>query len=82
MGTDFVLLEALVAKIIEDLDSLGYKRVTFRCDGSSALESLINVVRMRWTGEVVPETAPEGDPAANGNAECVATLRCNMIEWH
>ena len=70
MGTDFVLLEALVAKIIADLNSLGYRKVVFRYDGSTAFESLINVVKLRWDCEVIPEVTPEGDPASNGNAEC------------
>ena len=60
MGTDFTLLEALLAKIVEDLDPLGYKRAVFRYDGSNALNALINVVKMRWSGEVVPEITPEG----------------------
>ena len=69
MGTDFTLLEALVTKIVDDLNSLGYKRAVFRYDWSNALECLINVVKLRWHGEVVPEVTPEGDPASAGNAE-------------
>ena len=48
---NFVLLEALVAKIVADMTSLGYQKVVFRYDGSTALESLINVVKMRWGGD-------------------------------
>ena len=79
MGTDFVLLESLVACIVRDLDALGYRKAIFRYDGSAALDSLISVVKSKWSGDMIPEITPEFDPSSNGNAERGVGLLKNHV---
>ena len=55
--------------IIEDLDSLGCRRVVFRCDSEPSILALLRAVELAWTGDVVQETSAEGDLQSNGAAE-------------
>ena len=64
--------------IVKDLDTLGYHRVVFRCDNESSILALLRVVKLAWTGDVVQEKSPEGDPQSNGAAESSA----NVVEEH
>ena len=59
----------VVAKILEDLDYLGYKRVVLKSDQEPSIQALVRAIRDRWTGGVVIEEAPAYDPKANGAIE-------------
>ena len=64
--------------IAEDLDTLGYHRVVFRCDNESSILSLPRAVMLARTGDVVQETSAEGDPQSNGAAESSV----NVVKGH
>ena len=49
-GVDFPSCEKVVKMIVEDLDTLGYHRVVFRCDNEPSILSLLRAVR--WPGLV------------------------------
>ena len=61
--------DAVVARVIADLDSLGYKRVLVRTDGEPAILDLWARVKERWSGEIVKVESATGDHDANGEAE-------------
>ena len=69
-GREFATYENLLSMITDDLDGLGYDRVCFRSDGEPALTCVLEDIRLRWKGQVVPESSAEGDSSSNGNAEC------------
>ena len=58
-----------MARLVADLDNLGYKRVLVRTDGQPALLDLCSEVKKRWTGEVVKVESTTGDHNSNGDAE-------------
>ena len=60
---------AVVGRIIEDLNSLGYKRVLVRTDGEPAILNLWKKVKEQWWGEVVKVERATGDHNSNGDAE-------------
>ena len=64
--------------IAEDLDTLGYHRVVFRCDNESSILSLPRAVMLARTSDVVQETSAEGDPQSNGAAESSV----NVVKGH
>ena len=68
-GVDFPSCEKVVKMIVKDLDTLGYRKVVFRCDNEPAILSLLRAVKLAWSGDVVQETSAEGDPQSNGAAE-------------
>ena len=68
-GFDFPSCEKVVMMIIIELDTLGYRRVVFRCDNEPSILALLRAVKLAWTGDMVQETSAEGDPQANGAAE-------------
>ena len=59
-GTDNPMSPVVIAQIVQDLDSLGYKRIILRGDQEPALGALMTMVKQAWHGEVVPESAPQG----------------------
>ena len=59
-GTDNPMSPVVIAQIAQDLDSLGYKRIILRGDQEPALGALMTMVKQAWSGEVVPELAPQG----------------------
>ena len=61
--------KAVVGRIIEDLDALGYRRVLVRSDGEPALLDLWSKVKEQWWGEVVKVESANGDHNSNGDAE-------------
>ena len=61
--------KAVVGKVIEDLNTLGYKRVLVRTDGEPALLNLWQKVKEQWWGEVVKVESATGDHNSNGDAE-------------
>ena len=72
--------KAVVGKVIEDLNTLGYKRVLVRTDGEPALLDLWQKVKEQWWGEVVKVESATGDHNSNGDAEqavqkCEAEVR-------
>ena len=60
---------AVVGKIIEDLNALGYRRILVRTDGEPALLDLWRKVKEQWWGEVVKVESATGDHNSNGDAE-------------
>ena len=68
-GVDFPSCEKVVKMIVQDLDTLGYHRVVFRCDNEPSILALLRAVKLAWTGDVVQEMSAEGDPQSNGAAE-------------
>ena len=55
--------------IVQDLVTLGYRRVVFRCGNEPSVLALLRAVKLAWTGDVVQETSAEGDPRSNSAAE-------------
>ena len=58
--------ERIVAKIVADLDALGYRRILVKTDGEP---SIVNKVKVSWWGEVVKMESMVGDHNSNGAAE-------------
>ena len=46
--------EKVVARLICDLDTLGYRRVLIRTDGEPAFIDLWNKIKQGWWGEISP----------------------------
>ena len=61
--------EAVVTRLVGDLDAMGYKRVLVRTDGEPAILDLWAKVKERWSGDIVKVEAATGDHDANGEAE-------------
>ena len=68
-----------MSTICDDLDGLGYPRVTFRSDGEPAIVALLQQVKAHWSGDVVPEKSAEGDHQSNGSAECGVGLMKGQV---
>ena len=64
--------------IIVELDTLGNRRVVFRCDNEPSILALLRAVTLAWTGDMVQETSAEGDPQANVAAESSV----NVVKGH
>ena len=47
-GMDFLGCEKVVKTISKDLDSLGYRRVVFRCDNELSMLALFRAVKLAW----------------------------------
>ena len=77
-GVDFPCCEKVVKMIVNDLDTLGYRKVVFRCDNEPAILSLLRAVKLAWSGDVLQETSAEGDPQSNGAAESSV----NVVKGH
>ena len=45
--------------LMQDLDELGYKRITLKCDQEHALNAVVKAVKREWTGEIVPVHVPK-----------------------
>ena len=79
-GVDFPSCEKVVKMIVKDLDTLGYRKVVFRCDNEPAILSLLRAVKLAWSGDVVQETSAEGDPSWRWNQpvgrRCLRTMVC------
>ena len=78
-GTDFPTFDVLLAQIVEDLDTMGYRRVVFRSDGEPAILAVLDYIKQKWKGEVIPEKTPEGDHPSNGNAEGGMNIMKNHV---
>ena len=53
--------EAVVARLVADLDNLGYKRVLVRADGEPAILGLWAKVKEKWHGEIAKVENALGD---------------------
>ena len=60
--------EAVVARVVSDLDMLGYKRVLVRTDGEPAILDLWNKVKEKWGGEIVKVESATGYHNSDGVA--------------
>ena len=58
-----------VKVLAKDLDRLGYKKVNGKSDQEPALLAVCNAVKVLWKGEWIPERAPIGEKASNGEVE-------------
>merc|ERR1712026_68042 len=61
--------QAVVGKIIDDLNSLGWRRILVRTDGEPAILDLWRKVKEQRWGEVVKVESDTGDHNSNGDAE-------------
>ena len=61
--------ETMITKVTEDIDSLGYDRVTFMTDKEVAMTALQARVKRRREKAVILQNAPKGDSQSNGLAE-------------
>ena len=74
--------ELVVAKIIDDLNTLGYRRVLVRTDGEPAILDLWNKIKERWWGEIVKVESATGDHNSNGDAEqAVQKIEDDVRTW-
>ena len=74
--------EAVVTRIIHDLDVLGYRKVLVRTDGEPAILDLWAKVKEQWWGEIIKVEAATGDHDANGEAEqCVQKIEDEVRTW-
>jgi hypothetical protein len=55
--------------VLQDIESLGYKRVVVKSDQEVSLIALTKSVRDAWTGEMVLEHPPKGQSRSNGEVE-------------
>ena len=61
--------EYMINKVVDDIDSLWYGRITLMTDKAVAMPSLQAKVHRRRSKPVVPQNAPKGDSQSNGLAE-------------
>ena len=59
----------MVARVVADLNVLGYKRILVRTDGEPAILDLWAKIQEQWSGEVVKVESMVGDHDSNGEAE-------------
>ena len=59
----------IVRRLAEFLDRLGVKKLTFKCDQESSLNTVVRAAKAAWDGAMIVEHAPKGDSQANGRAE-------------
>ena len=60
----------LVEEFIDWLDSLGYNKISIRCDKESSIGAWAKEVKRLRIEETIIEPAITGDPKTNGMAEC------------
>ena len=58
-----------VKRVVEDVDSLGYKRVMMKSDQEKSIKALQRRVKEAWTGEIVMMNSPVASSQSNGSAE-------------
>ena len=58
-----------IVRIVDILNSTGYRRIILKSDQEPSLVALVEAVRMRWDGEAIPQESPPYDPQANGAIE-------------
>ena len=74
--------EAVVKRVVEDLDALGYKRILVRTDGEPAILDLWRKVKEKWTGEIIKVESMVGDHDSNGEAEqAVQKVEDDLRTW-
>ena len=74
--------DAVVTRVIADLDSLGYNKVLVRTDGEPAILDLWSAVKAKWTGEIVKVESAVGDHDSNGEAEqAVQKIEDEVRTW-
>ena len=74
--------EAVVNKLIDDINMLGYRRILVRTDGEPALLDLWEKVREKWSGEIVKVESMPGDHNTNSEAEqAIQKIEDEMRTW-
>ena len=61
--------EHTVKAVVNDIDSLGYKRILLKSDQQPSIKVLQQRVKEAWTGEVVKQNSPVASSQSNGRAE-------------
>ena len=56
-------------KLLEVLDTTGYKRVIMKSDNEPSIVALVKSVKDGWRGELMPEHPPRGESHAPSNGE-------------
>ena len=58
-----------VKTVVQNLETLGYKKLNLKCDQEPAIIALRNAVKAESTIDIVPEEVPVGESQANGEVE-------------
>jgi len=61
--------EYMVKRVVQCLDLLGHKRIILKSDQEPALVALLDEVKHRWGGEIIPELSIVQDSQGNGMIE-------------
>ena len=72
----------VTAKIVADLDSMGYKSIVVKTDQESAITALFRSVKVAWSGDLIIEMSPKGDSQGNGAAESAVNVVEGMVRTH
>lgn len=55
--------------LMNDLNNMGYKRVTLKTDQEPSTKALVRAGKNGWQGELIPEFPPKGESKSNGEVE-------------
>ena len=61
--------EYMVKRVVQCLDLLGHKRIILKSDQEPALVALLDEVKPRWGGDIIPERSIVQDSQGNGMIE-------------
>ena len=73
---------SMAKQICDDLDSMGVRKAVYKTDQEPAILSLLDMVRVQWTGELIPEHAPKGDKDSNGSAEAAVKVHEHLTRTY
>ena len=59
----------MVKRVMQSLDLLGHKRLILKSDQEPALVALLDEVKLRWGGDIIPERSIVQDSQGNGMVE-------------
>ena len=74
--------EAAARLIAADIDLMGVRRAAFRTDGEPSVKALIDLVRVIWDGELVPEEAQRGESNDNALAESAVLVHQGLVRTY
>eukprot|EP00973_Karenia_brevis_P044964 6226229-Karenia_brevis.AAC.1 len=61
--------ERIAARVVEDIDSLGRKKVVLRSDNDNAIKALRRVIIEKRVEETMPQDTPKYSSQSNGSTE-------------
>ena len=65
--------------VAADLDLMGVRKAAFRTDQEPSIKALIDLVRVIWGGELVPEEAQRGESDDNALAESAVQVHQGLV---